>query len=121
MAAQKAEGHGDDHRTDDNLLKLIAAKERELEALTEAARTEAGTIVVAARADAEQILREAREQAASLARESEQRVAAEVARIDHETQARAKQEVDTLRTQVAGRRDAAVNLVVEQVVKGTGA
>jgi len=121
MSAQKGEGHGGEHRTNDNLLQLIAEKERELETQTEAARTEATAIVAQARAEVEQILREAREQAAVLARESEQRVAAEVARIDREAALRAAQEVETLRAQVTGRMDAAVKLVVDQVVKGTGA
>lgn len=121
MSAQKAGGHAGDHGANDNLLHLIAAKEKELEGLVSAARVEAAAIISHARVEAEAMVREAREQAGHLARENEQRVAGEVARIQSEADARATKEIETLRRQVADRAGAAVRLVVDHVVKGTTA
>lgn len=114
-------GHGEHHSSDDNLLALIAKKERELETLLSAARSEAASLDAQAHAEAQRILDEARAQAAAAAREYEQRVAAEVARINDELQARAAKEVESLRKQAAARQAPAVQMVVDRVVKGTSA
>lgn len=118
MGAQKS-GHHEPHAGDDTLLHLIARKERELEALLTAARTEAGSIDAKARSEAEQMLSDARAQAAATSREQEQRVAGEVARINGELQARAAREVETLRRHAAAGQAEAVRLVVDRVIKGT--
>jgi V/A-type H+-transporting ATPase subunit G/H len=117
MSAQRA-GHGHDDRKDENLLQLIAHKERELEAALAAARQEAAALVARARADAERILQQARDEIAAASRAHEERVAATTAQIamDHET--RAQQEVDALRRQAAARRAQAVRLVVDRVLRG---
>ncbi|MGQ0570131.1 MAG: V-type ATPase subunit subunit G family protein [Armatimonadota bacterium] len=121
MSAQKAGGHGDNHGANDNLLHLIAAKEKELEGLVSAARIEAASIISQARVEAEAMVREAREQSGHLARDNEQRVAGEVARIQSEADTRGANQVETLRRQVVDRAGAAVRLVVDHVVKGTTA
>ncbi len=114
-------GHGEHHSSDDNLLALIAKKERELETQLSAARSEATSLDAQARAEAQRILDEARASAAAAARENEQRVAAEVARINDELLARAAKEVESLRKQATARKAPAVQMVVDCVVKGTTA
>lgn len=117
MSTHKAD-HGHDQRADDNLLNLIAEKERELEARVGAARQEAASIAAQARAEAERILSDARQQAMVLSREHEQRLQAEIAQIQRDLINRGTAEVETLRRQAAARRAAAVQLVVERVIKG---
>jgi vacuolar-type H+-ATPase subunit H len=118
MGAQKASGHGHDHHADENLLHLIAEKERALEAQLAATRTEAAALLEQARAQAEQIRERARSEAAAAAREQERRVAAEVARIQEELTAQGRGEVETLRRQANDGHARAVQLVVERIVKG---
>jgi vacuolar-type H+-ATPase subunit H len=117
MSTHKAD-HGHDHRTDDNLLNLIAEKERELETRIGAARQEAASITAQARAEAERMLSEARQQAAALTREHEQRLEAETAQIQRELMSQGSADVETLRRQAVSRRAAAVQLVVDHVIKG---
>ncbi len=114
-------GQSEHHPGDDNLLHLIAKKERELEALLTAARSEAATLDRQAGAEAEQILNEARSRAAAASREHDQRVAAEVARITDDFQARAAKDVESLRKQASARQAQTVQMVVDRVVKGTTA
>ncbi len=123
MGAEKSArgGHGRDHRTDENLLHLIADKERALEAQLTAAKADAASLVAQARAEAEKIQNKARDTAEAAAREQEQRVAAEVARIQNELTSRGTREVETLRRQAAEAQAQAVQLVVDRIVKGTSA
>jgi vacuolar-type H+-ATPase subunit H len=123
MGAKKSArgGHEHDHRTDENLLHLIADKERALEAQLTAAKADAASLVAQARAEAEKIQNKARDTAAAAAREQEQRVAAEVARIQNELTSRGTREVETLRRQAAQAQAQAVQLVVDRIVKGTSA
>lgn len=83
------------------------------------ARTEAATILSQARADADEILRKAREQVALLTHEHEQQLAADAARIQAEAEAKATTGVDGLRRGVAERGAAAVQMVVDRVIKGS--
>ena len=117
MSTHKAD-HGHDHRTGDNLLNLIAEKERELEGRVSAARQEAASIAAQARAEAERILSETSQQMVVLTREHEQRLEAETARIQRELMSQGSTDVETLRRQAASRRAAAVQLVVDHVIKG---
>jgi len=121
MGAQKSSSHGHDHRTDDNLLHLIADKERALEAQLTAAKAEAATLLEQARTHAEQIRERAGGQAATAAREQEQRVAADVARIQDELAGKGHREVETLKKQADQGQAKAVQLVVDRIVKGTPA
>jgi vacuolar-type H+-ATPase subunit H len=118
MSAHGA-GHGSGHPANDNLLHQIAAKEKELESLISTARTEAAALLAQARADAEVVIRHARDQVAALVREHEQKVAAETARVQAEAEAAAHKDVEVLRQNVGTRGDAAVQMVVERVVKGS--
>ena len=117
MSTHKA-NHGHDHRTDDNLLNLIAEKERQLETRVSAAREEAAAIAAQARAETERILSETRQQMMTLTREHEQRLEADTAKIQRERMSQGGADVETLRRQAASRRSAAVQLVVEHVIKG---
>jgi vacuolar-type H+-ATPase subunit H len=117
MSAHRAD-HGHDQRTDDNLLNLIADKERELEARVGAARQEAASIVAQARAEAERILSEARQQATALTLEHQRRLEAETAQIQRDLISRGAADIETLRRQAAARRAAAVRLVVDRVITG---
>ena len=81
--------HQRHHREDgEDVLRLIAEKERELEAAMEQARQEAAAIVAAARAEAEAI------------------------------RARARQEAEAIRARAAERAEQAVQLVVGRVLGG---
>jgi vacuolar-type H+-ATPase subunit H len=120
MGAQKS-SHGHDHHADDNLLHLIAEKERALEAQLAAARTQAASLVEQARAEAARIQEHARQAASAAAREQEQRVAADIARIQDELTARGRRDVETLRKQAASGQARAVQLVVDRIVKGPSA
>lgn len=117
MSTHRAD-HGHDHRTNDNLLNLIAEKERELEARIGAARQEAAAIAAQARTEAERILSEARQQTVTLTREHEQRLEAETTRIQRDLVSQGAANVETLRRQAAARRAAAVHLVVDRVITG---
>jgi vacuolar-type H+-ATPase subunit H len=117
MSTHKAD-HGHDHRTDNNLLNLIAEKERELEARVGAARQEAAAIAAQARTEAERILSEARQQAVTLTREHEQRLEAETVKIQRDLVSQGAADVETLRRQAASRRAAAVQIVVDRVITG---
>jgi vacuolar-type H+-ATPase subunit H len=112
-------GHGGDRHGNDNLLALIAEKERELEALISDARAEAAAILAQARAGADATLRQAKDQAAQMARERAQRMAVEAERIQRNAETGAARDVEALRRQVEARRDAAVRVVIDAVVKGT--
>lgn len=112
-------GHGGDRHGDDNLLSLIAEKERELEMLISTARSEAAAILAQARADADATLRQAKDKAAQMARERAQGMADDAERIQRDAEAAASRDVDTLRGRVGARRDAAVRLVIDAVLKGT--
>jgi vacuolar-type H+-ATPase subunit H len=120
MSAHRA-GHGHDDRKDENLLQLIAHKEKELEATVAAARQEAAALLARARAEADRILQQAREEVAALSRQHEERVAAETAQVQAAYEARAQHDVETLRRQAAAHRARAVRLVVDRVVRGTSA
>ncbi len=121
MGAEKSASHGHDHRTDENLLHLIAERERVLEAQLTAAKADAASLVAQARAEAEKIQSKARDAAEAAAREQEQRVAAEVARIQNELTSRGTREVETLRRQAGQAQAQAVQLVVDRIVKSTSA
>ncbi len=121
MGAQKSSSHGHDHRTDDNLLHLIAERERALEAQLAAAKAEAATLLEQARTHAEQIRERARSQVTAAAREQEQRVTVDVARIQDELTSQSRRDVETLKRQAAQAQAGAVQLVVDRIVKGTPA
>ncbi len=118
MGRKNPSGQGDDHHAGDDLLKIIADRERELETQAASARDEAAAAVAQARAQAEQIARDARLEAARLAEESARRIADDVRRIEHEAQATALREIERLRAQAAARREAAAADVVERVIAG---
>jgi vacuolar-type H+-ATPase subunit H len=118
MGAQKSSSRGHDHHADDNLLHLIAEKERALEAQLAAARAEAAALLESARAQAEQIRERARGGAAAATREQEQRVATEVARVQEQLTAQGRREVESLQRRAKDGHTRAVQLVVDRIVKG---
>ncbi len=109
---------GDSSETHHNPLRLIAEKERELDALASASRAEAEAIAVKARTEAEALLRGAREQAARLGREHEALLAEEAARLGGEAEDGARAQVEELRRRAVGRIEAAVRRVVERITEG---
>src|SRR3970040_1081459 len=114
LMAERHERDGED------VLRLIAQKERELEAMVARAREEAARLVEQARREVEAQLQKAREEAARVAEEYEARAQAEAREISEEVVGRARTEAEALRRRAAQHMDEAVRVVVEQVVGGAG-
>lgn len=105
-------------REEENVLHLIAEKERELEQVVQRAREEAAALLESARKQADEIKRRAREDAAALAAEYARRAEQESQRIAADVVARARREAETLRARAAEHMDEAVRFVVERVLGG---
>ncbi len=103
---------------DENLLQVIAAKEKELESRVAQAKAEARRILDDAQARAEA----AREQARRSVADLEQRVRAEIAReTEHAAAQRlaaAQEEAQRVRARASERTRDAVDLVVKRVLDG---
>ncbi len=105
-------------RDGEDVLRLIAEKERELEAMVARARDEGARLLEAARREASAQAQQARDEAAKIAQEYEARAAAEAKEISAEVVGRARTEADALKRRAAEKIDEAVRLVVTRIVGG---
>jgi len=107
-------------RNGEEVLRLIAQKERELEAMVARAREEAARLIEIARRDAAARAQQAREEAAKIAQEYQARADARTQGLTDQVVGRARGEAEALRQRAAERLDDAVRLVVERVLGGAG-
>src|SRR3990172_9321800 len=114
LMAEREERDGED------VLRRIAQKERELEAMVARAREEAAGLVEQARREVEAQLQKARDEAARVAQEYEARAQAEAREMSEQVVGRARTEAEALRRRATEHMDEAVRVVVERVVGGAG-
>jgi vacuolar-type H+-ATPase subunit H len=105
---------------DENLLELIAVKERELEAQVAQARDEGRRLVEGAQAKAAALQDQARRDAAALAERAQAEITRETEAIIAQRAQAARADADRLRSQAAERTAQAVELVVKRVLGGLG-
>jgi V/A-type H+-transporting ATPase subunit G/H/V-type H+-transporting ATPase subunit G len=106
-----------DH-ADDNLLELIAAKERELERQVASAREQARRLIERAQANARELQEQARREAAALAERVQAEISRETAAITAQRGEAAQAEAERVRSRAAERTPQAVELVVKRVLGG---
>ena len=104
--------------SDDNLLALIASKERELETQVAQAREQARRLVEDAQAKAAALQEQARREAAALAEHVQAEISRESERITAQRAEAARSEVGHVRGRTAERTPQAVDLVVKRVLGG---
>lgn len=104
--------------SDDNLLELIATKERELEARVAQAREQARRLADGAQVNARALQEQARREAAALAERVQAEIARETAEITAQRAEAARIEAERVRARAAERSPQAVELVVKRVLGG---
>ena len=104
--------------SDENLLELIATKERELEAQVTQAREQARRLVESAQAAAAARQEQARRGVAALAERMQAESAQEAAAAAAHRAEAARAEADRVRTRAAERAPQAVDLIVKRVLGG---
>lgn len=106
--------------SDENILELIAAKEKELEVRVTQTREQAGRMVDEAQRQAEALREQARREATELATRLQDEAAREREAVAAEHLQQAQAEADRVRARAAERRDKAVALVIQRVLGGVG-
>ena len=106
--------------SDDNLLELIATKERELETQVAQAREQARRLVESAETKAAGLQEQARREAGTLAERVQAEIAREAAAVAAQRAEGARAEVDRVRSRASERAAGAVELVVNRVLGGLG-
>lgn len=104
--------------SDENLLRVIAEKEKELEAKVAQAREQAGRAVEDARRQAEAVREQARREAAAMAERAQAEIAREQEALLTERVRTAQAEAERVRARAAERMAEAVDLVVKRVLGG---
>lgn len=106
------------HPSDENLLQLIAAKEKELESKVAQGREQARLLVEDAQRQAAVIREQATREATELTGQTEAEIAREHEAVAAERMKKAQTEAEQLRARAAERMAAAVSLVVKRVLDG---
>lgn len=104
--------------SDENLLRVIAEKEKELEAKVVQAREQARRAVEDARRQAEAVREQAQREAAAMAERAQAEVAREQGALLTERVSTAQAEAERVRARAAERMADAVDLVVKRVLGG---
>ena len=104
--------------SDDNLLQLVAAKEKELEAKVAQAKADARRIVEDAQRQAQAVRDQARREAAELAARMQAEIARETDTLAAQRLAAAQAEVQHVRSRASERIRVAAELVVKRVLSG---
>ena len=104
--------------SDDNLLHVIAATEKELEAKVAQARADARRIVEEAQRQADAVREQARREAAELAARVHAEIAREAETLASQRLAAAQAEVQQVRSRASERIREATELVVKRVLGG---
>jgi vacuolar-type H+-ATPase subunit H len=105
-------------QADENLLELIASKERELETRVAQARDEARRLVEGAQARAAALQEQARREAAGLAEQMQAEITRERDALVAQRAGAARAEADRVRSRAVERAPQAVDLVVKRVLGG---
>jgi vacuolar-type H+-ATPase subunit H len=103
---------------DDNLLQLIASKEKELEARVAQAKADARRVVEDAQRQAEATRERARREAAELATRAQAAIAQEAEALGSQRLAAAQAEAQRVQSRASERMREAVELVVTRVLAG---
>ena len=104
--------------SDDNLLQLVAAKEKELEAKVAQAKADARRIVEDAQRQAQAVRDQARREAAELAARMQAEIARETDTLAAQRLAAAHAEDEHVRSRASERIRVAAELVVKRVLSG---
>lgn len=109
---------GKHSRADENLLQVIAAREKELEARVAQAKTDARRILDEAQRQAEAVREEARREVAQLEQRAQTEIARETEAVAAQRLADAQAEVQRVRSRASERMHDAVDVVVKRVLGG---